>query len=135
MNSPKTASRTGPSPAAWVPVDSCTLPTSEQPLRVGEFDDLFAATLHAVEHPTAAATHARLVLAGAGDLAARARQLADAETSCCTFFTFAVTPLDPDGAGLSGSSVVALDIEVPATRADVLAALVERARRARGKAS
>ena len=31
--------RPGPAPADWVPVEACTLPTAEQPLRVAEFDD------------------------------------------------------------------------------------------------
>ena len=117
----------GTTPAAdWVAVDSCTLPTSAQPLRVATFDELFAGSLRTVEHP--AATQARLVLAGDDTLAARVRELADAETACCSFFTFTVTPLEPDP---SGDTVLALDIEVPAARSGVLAALVQRAAQAR----
>ena len=101
----------------WVPVDACTLPTAEQPLRVGEWDGLFTESLRAVERPDA--TRARLLLAGDGSLAARVQRLADAETACCSFFTFTVTSLD--------DAEVALDIEVPAKQSDVLAALVERA--------
>jgi hypothetical protein len=70
-----------------------------------------------------------MVLAGDEGLAARVQQLADAEAACCSFFTFTLTPLD------AGETVVALDIEVPADRAEVLAALVQRADRARGTAS
>ena len=115
-----------PAPAAdWVP-EACTLPTVEQPLRLAEFDTLFAASLRAVERSSA--RHARLVLAGDETLAARVRQLADAETSCCSFFSFTLTPLTPDGAD---TTAVALDIEVPPARSDVLAALVGRADRAR----
>jgi hypothetical protein len=33
----------------WAPVDACTLPTADQPLRVAEWDDLFATSLRAVE--------------------------------------------------------------------------------------
>jgi hypothetical protein len=29
----------------WIAVDACTLPTDEQPLRLAEFDELFATTL------------------------------------------------------------------------------------------
>jgi hypothetical protein len=29
-------------PTDWVPVDSCTLPTTQLPVRVAEFDDLVA---------------------------------------------------------------------------------------------
>ena len=106
-----------PSERSWAPVDACTLPTAEQPLRVSEWDGLCAELVRAVERPDA--TRARLVLSGDGSLAARVQRLADAETACCSFFSFTVTSLDDAG--------VALDIEVPATRSDVLAALVERA--------
>jgi hypothetical protein len=68
------------------------------------------------------------------------QRLADAETACCSFFTFTLTPLAVDSsADLSGAlsgdvdaaAVVALDVEVSAARADALAALVERAEQAR----
>jgi hypothetical protein len=113
--------------AGWVPVDACTLPTAEQPLRVAEFDDLFAAALREVQRPVAGAARARLLLAGDATLPGRVRRLADAETSCCAFFTFTVTELGPAASGAAGEARVALDIEVPAVRADVLDALVERA--------
>jgi len=112
MDLPSTAER------PWVPVDACTLPTADQPLRVAEWDALFTTSSRAVERH--GATLARIVLTGDESLAARVQQLADAETACCSFFTFTVTPLDDDTA-------VALDVEVPPTRADVLTALVERA--------
>jgi hypothetical protein len=110
----------------WVPVDSCTLPTHEQPLRAAEFDDLFANAVRAVEHPYGSADRARLVLAGDETLADRVQQLADAESACCSFFTFTLTQLE----SARGATVVALDVGVPAARSDVLAALVERARAA-----
>jgi hypothetical protein len=113
-------------PAAdWVP-DSCTLPTVERPLRLAEFDTLFAASLRAVERPSA--QHARLVLTGDETLAGHLQQLADAETACCSFFTFTLTSQPTDRAH---SSVIALDIEVPPSRSNVLAALVGRAEQAR----
>jgi hypothetical protein len=95
---------------------------------VAEFDSLFAASLRAVEHPAGHATRARLVLAGDVTLPGRVQRLAEAETACCSFFTFALTPLaaDQSGAG-DDAAVVALDIEVPPARADVLAALVGQA--------
>jgi len=130
MDLPLTARRTGPDPAAWVPVDACTLPTAEQPLRVAEFDDLFATSLTAVVRPQGAATRAGLLLAGDAGLRERVQRLAAAETACCSFFTFTVTPLTGDD-----QATVALDIEVPAARADVLAALVDRAERARRAAA
>jgi hypothetical protein len=94
----------------WVPA-SCTLPTVEQPLRLAKFDDLFT-TVRSVERGP---TSARLLLTADAD---RVRRLAAAESECCSFFRFTVTPLE---------SVVALDVEVPPQYADVLAALVERA--------
>ncbi len=39
----------GPAGLEWVEVDACTLPTVERPLRMSEFDDLFATHLRAVE--------------------------------------------------------------------------------------
>ena len=99
----------------WAPVDACTLPTADQPLRVAEWDDLFATSLRIVERGP---TRARLVLSGDDDLADRVQRLADAETACCSFFTFTVTPL-ADG--------VVLGIDVPPARADVLTALLDRA--------
>jgi hypothetical protein len=74
-------------------------------------------------------------LAGDEALAARVQHLADAETSCCSFFTFTLTPLDTDQTGATDRAVVALDIGVPAARSDVLAALIQRADRARRAAS
>lgn len=111
----------------WVPVDACRLPVAEQPLRLAEFDDLFAETLRTVERPPGGATRARLVLAGQEALRDRVQRLADAETACCSFFEFIVTPLPGDD-----GTAVALDIEVPPAHADVLVALVDRAERACG---
>ena len=119
----------GPAPADWAPVDACTLPTADQPLRVAEFDDLFATALRAIERPDAAG-RARLVLAGGDDLAERVQRLADAETACCSFFTFTLTPLTTDKVDAADRTMLALDIEVPVARADVLAALIQRAEQA-----
>ena len=129
MNMPMPDPRPGPAPADWVAVDTCTLPTADQPLRVAEFDDLFATALRAIERPDAA-VRARLVLAGGDDLAERVQRLADAETACCSFVTFTLTPLATDKVDAADRTVLALDIEVPVARADVLAALVQRAEQA-----
>lgn len=113
--------------AGWVPQDACTLPTADRPLRVAEFDDLFATALRAV-HPHPSAPQARLVLAGDDTLLERVQQLAHAETSCCSFFTFTVTELqDAASDAPMASTCLALDIEVPLARADVLHALVAHA--------
>ena len=127
MNLPILVPRSSPAPADWVPVDACTLPTADQPLRVAEFDDLFATTLRVIERPDSS-VRARLVLAGGDDLADRVQRLADAETACCSFFTFTLTPLETDR--VDDETVLALDIEVPVARADVLAALTQRAEQA-----
>ena len=117
-------------PADWVP-DACTLPTAERPLRAAEFDDLFATSLRDLQSPTSGARRVRLVLAGDADLPARVQQLADAETLCCSFFTFTLNRLDDVASRAGDEAVVTLDIEVPAAHTVVLDALVRRADAAR----
>ena len=134
MNLPILVPRSGPAPEDSVPVDACTLPTADQPLRVAEFDDLFATTLRVIERRDSS-VRARLVLAGDDDLADRVQRLADAETACCSFFTFPLIPLPPDKTDAADGTVLALDIEVPVARADVLAALVWRAEQVRRAAA
>jgi hypothetical protein len=100
--------------------DACTLPTAEQPLRLAEFDDLFATAVRQVD--PVSATHARMHLTGPAGLADRVRDLAARETECCSFFTFTTT-----GEPAADGEAVVLDIEVPAAHADVLASLAQRA--------
>ena len=100
--------------------DACTLPTAGRPLRLAEFDALFATAVHQVEPVTA--THVRLRLSGAAGLAATVRDLTARETACCSFFVFTVTPKPIDD-----GEALTLDIEVPGPYASVLAALAERA--------
>ncbi len=97
----------------WVP-EACTLPTVEQPLRLAEFDDLFATALRGQQRVTP--TRLRWWLDPAAE--DRARELTDRESLCCSFFgfTFAHT-----GDGLR------LDVDVPASQVDVLDALADRA--------
>lgn len=97
----------------WVP-PACTLPTVEQPLRLAEFDDLFATVLREQERVTATRLRWQLDPA-AGE---RARDLAARESSCCSFFTFAFTT---DG------DVLQVDVDVPEQQVAVLDALGERA--------
>jgi hypothetical protein len=118
-----------PASADWVPVDACTLPTVEQPLRVAEFDELFASALRGLERPDA--QRARLVLTGDQMLPAHVQRLVDAESSCCSFFTFTVDQLEAHLSAEPGQAAVELTIEVPAARTEVLAALVFRAERVR----
>jgi hypothetical protein len=102
----------------WVAPDACTLPSVEQPLRVAEFDTLFAESLAGAVLVTD--THARLELTGRDlvALAARAQDLAERETSCCSFFRFSLESTD---------TCVTLDVRVPAERVEVLQVLVRRA--------
>lgn len=100
--------------------DACTLPTAEQPLRVAEFDELFRTSVRAVDRtsPTTAVLHL--------DSAAEqtARDLAERETACCSFFDFTFEPAGPDQ--------VTIRISVPAARSAVLEALADRAVAAAG---
>lgn len=96
----------------WVP-DACTLPTAERPVRVAEFDQLFARTLHAVRR-TGAAT---LELDLAGDARPELDDLIARETACCSFFTFTVAP---------SASGLLLGITVPGPQSAVLDALADR---------
>ncbi|GIE91464.1 hypothetical protein [Actinoplanes regularis] len=98
---------------AWAP-EACTLPTVAQPLRLAEFDELFANALRGQQRPSAT------VLRWDVDPAAEttARDLTVRESSCCSFFSFAFLP---------AGEVLRLDVEVPAAHVAVLDALAERA--------
>lgn len=110
---------------AWADVAACTLPTAERPLRLAEFDDLFATSLRSIERT--GDTSVRIMLTGDGGLAARTQALAEAESTCCSFFTFGVTPL--------GDGHMAFDVTVPSAYVEVLDGLVDRAAAALGNAS
>jgi len=106
---------------SWVAPDACTLPTAEQPLRVGEFDALFANHVADVERATP--TQLRLTLTGPPDLVDQVAELTNRESSCCSFFAFTIST----NGHLGEVSQVRLEVEVPTTRVDVLDALAERA--------
>jgi hypothetical protein len=95
--------------------DACTMPTAERPLRLAEFDALFATAVHSVERR---GDDVRMHLAGGEGLAGRVRDLTARETSCCSFFTFAVDGTDRE---------LTLDISVPPAHQRILDALTERA--------
>lgn len=105
---------TGPD-GTWVP-QACTLPTAEQPLRVAEFDALFAETVTGVERM--APDRVRLDLRAEPGVAGRAAELAAAETGCCSFFTFAVT---------ASGGALSLEVRVPGQYIEVVDALAARA--------
>jgi hypothetical protein len=98
---------------AWVP-EACTLPTVERPLRLAEFDDLFATALRGQQRLSP--TVLRWLLDAATE--PTVRDLAARESSCCSFFSFSFVP---DG------DAVRLDVAVPAAHVEVLDALADRA--------
>ena len=94
--------------------EACTLPTVERPLRLAEFDELFATALRGQQR--LAPTGLRWCLDP--DAEVRARELTGREASCCSFFTFTYT-----GRG----DTLQVDVQVPAAYVDVLDALAGRA--------
>jgi len=99
----------------WAP-QACTLPAAERPVRVAEFDELFATGLRGQQRLARTRLRWRLDVAAE----ATARDLTSRETECCSFFTFTFT-FAPAGDALQ------LDVEVPAGHAGVLDALASRA--------
>lgn len=99
----------------WVPAESCTLPTADRPLRLAEFDELFATSLRSVERAPDGVLRLRLD----GSAQARARDLTAREADCCSFFDFAVVR--------DGDQVV-VEVRVPAGREDILDGLERQAR-------
>jgi hypothetical protein len=97
-------------------IESCTLPTAEQPLRLAEFSELFAEAVRAVDRIGPA--QVRLELRPDPAVAAQAADLAVRETQCCSFFTFTLTAT---GGRLS------LDVTAPEEYAQVIEALATRA--------
>lgn len=97
----------------WVP-DDCTLPTVEQPLRMHEFDSLFATCLLEQEPVTPQLLRWSLD----PEVKALARELAARESECCSFFTFSFT---------TGANALVVQVEVPPTQVQVLNALAARA--------
>jgi hypothetical protein len=96
----------------WAPA-ACTLPLVERPLRLVEFDALFARGLTAQQRLSPTVLRWTLdpgVEPTARDLTAR-------ETACCSFFTFDFTV---------GAGAVLLDVEVPPAQTRVLDALAAR---------
>ncbi|WP_396934690.1 hypothetical protein [Mycolicibacterium sp.] len=96
----------------WVP-PSCSLPAADQPLRVAEFDQLFAESVAR----SARASSTRLDLVLDPDAETWARTLAARESECCSFFRF--------GFRSAGADLV-MRIEVPPTRVTVLDSLAAR---------
>ncbi|MGW4384759.1 hypothetical protein [Kitasatospora sp. NPDC004531] len=100
---------------SWVPT-SCTLPTEQQPLRVAEWDQLFADQLAAATRPDL--LRLQLVLVGGEGVEEQVQDLAGRESGCCAFFTFTVTP--------AADGQVHLEVAVDPAHEKVLTALHER---------
>jgi hypothetical protein len=109
--------------ATWAP-EMCTLPASERPQRAAEFDALFAAAVRGIVR--AGPGRLRLDLQPGPETAARAAELAAAETGCCSFFTFTITVT---------AGRLLMDITVPAAQAGTLDLLAGRAAAAAGIAA
>ncbi len=99
---------------SWIP-EACTLPTAERPLRLREFDAMFAEATRDVRRVSD--DHLRVELAPSPEVASRVADLAARETSCCSFFTFTLT---------AASGALLLDVTVPAGHTDVLDGLAAR---------
>ncbi|MFC4496334.1 hypothetical protein ACFPA8_19595 [Streptomyces ovatisporus] len=95
---------------------SCTLPTEDRPLRLAEWDALFATQVTAPSWPEP--LRLRLELPAGAESQERTRDLAARESECCSFFGFtvAVTP-----------AAVVLDIAVDQEHEAVLHAMAARA--------
>jgi hypothetical protein len=98
---------------AWMP-EACTLPTVERPLRLAEFDDLFATALRGQQRLSPMTLR--------WDLdpirEPTARDLTSRESSCCSFFSFVFE---------LSAAALRLDVAVPDAHVEVLDALQRRA--------
>ena len=87
-------------------------PAAERPRRAAEFDGLFAGAVRGIER--AEPTRLRLDLQPGPRTAARAAELAAAETGCCSFFRFiygnilAIRPVSPGQAIAEGLTALSL---------------------------
>ena len=92
------------------------MPTAQRPWRLAELDALFAS--HARDVVRGGHLEVRIHLVGARGLMESARDLAERETACCSFFTFVLDGADDD---------FTMSISVPPERRDILDALAARA--------
>lgn len=107
----------------WVP-RACTLPTSEQPRRAAEFDDLVGSAIRPAVRLTP--TRLRLCLPGGDEVAAITRELITREASCCSFFGFTLRVT---------AEMSELDVRLPQGQVAVLDAVEQRAQAVRAGAT
>jgi hypothetical protein len=93
------------------------LPSVDRPLRLAEFDDLFATAVRAVDRIDP--TRLRLTLDPRPEVAARTADLVVRETACCGFFTFTLTAAEEQ---------LRLEVAVPDRQTAVLDGLAARVR-------
>jgi thiol-disulfide isomerase/thioredoxin len=105
----------------WAPVDACTLPTAQQPLREAEFNELFAGSLRGIQRREPRWLRLYLNPGAEGS----ARDLVARESSCCSFFDFRFT---------DEKVQLVLDVRVPRERVSVLDGLARQAQDARERA-
>jgi hypothetical protein len=72
----------------WCAPDVCTLPLSAQPLRVADWDALFAGSVRVVRRMPGGV---EFVLDAGSASAASVADLADRESQCCAFLEFALS--------------------------------------------
>lgn len=98
----------------WVP-EACILPTAQRPLRVAEFDELFATALCSQRRlsPT------ELCWELAAGTEALVRDLVARESACCSFFSFDVSVTH---------DAVAVEVRVPVGQEEILDGLADRGR-------
>lgn len=101
--------------SSWDP-EACALPTADRPLRLAEWDDLFATAMTEVRRSDP--YRATFQLGPDPAVAARAADLTVRETQCCSFFTFDL---------MATGGELKLTVTVPSEHAPVLDALAGRA--------
>jgi hypothetical protein len=99
--------------------EACTLPTTERPLRLAEFEALFADHLAEVSW---AGERLRLSMTGGSGLHDVVTDLTARESACCSFFAFTVA---------RAPGAVVLEVGVPPERREILDSLAVLARGAR----
>ena len=96
--------------------DACALPTADRPLRLAEWDELFAAATTGVRRSDP--NRATFQLHPDPAVAAQAADLTVRETQCCSFFTFDL---------MATGGELQLTVTVPTEHVPVLDALAGRA--------
>jgi hypothetical protein len=109
--------------------DFCTLPTSAQPLRLIEFDELFR---RQTDPPRRVQPHqVEFTFATAEGLYDQVSDLVARESACCSFFDFSIME---QSQGAADQSRLVFRVGVPARHGAVLEALTDRAVAVMGEA-